>query len=71
MFLSSFDAVRQTLFDKHTIGTFLHNGRGLFGSDFGSCSFTIRNSAMPAYKGIVRRLFDKGCSVASASTELN
>lgn len=65
MFLSSFEAVRQRLFDKHAIETFLHNGRGVFGADFGSCSFTLRNSLMPTYKGTFRRLFDKGSIVAS------
>src|SRR5262249_31944748 len=41
------------------------NGRGVFGSDFGSCSFVIRNTPLPNYKGVYRRLFDKPGSVAT------
>ena len=43
MFLSSFEEVRKRIFDHQTIDTFIHNGRGVFGSDFGSCSFVFRN----------------------------
>jgi hypothetical protein len=64
MFLSSFDAVRRSLFDNQTIDSFVHNGRGVFGSDFGSCSFVIRNNSLRAYRGVFRRLFDKQGSVA-------
>ena len=45
MFLSSFENVRESASVAHqTIDTFIHNGRGVFGSDFGSCSFVIRNA---------------------------
>jgi type II restriction/modification system DNA methylase subunit YeeA len=65
MFLSSFEDVRRSLFDYQTIDTFIHNGRGVFGSDFGSCSFVFRNLNIPHFLGIYRRLFDKQGSVAS------
>jgi hypothetical protein len=65
MFLSSFEAVRRALFKHTTIDTFSHNGRGVFGSDFGSCAFTIRNDHLPNYRGSYRRLFSKQGSVAS------
>jgi Eco57I restriction-modification methylase len=65
MFLSSFERVRQSLFDFQTIDSFIHNGRGVFGSDFGSCSFVLRNQNFPAYRGVFRRLFEKQGSVAS------
>ena len=65
MFLSSFEEVRKSLFNEQTIDTFLHNGRGVFGSDFGSCSFVIRNAYLSGYRGTFRRLFDKQGSVAS------
>jgi hypothetical protein len=65
MFLSSFEEVRKTLFNDQTIDTFVHNGRGVFGSDFGSCSFVLRNLNLPAYRGVFYRLFDKQGSVAS------
>jgi type II restriction/modification system DNA methylase subunit YeeA len=65
MFLSSFEDVRKSLFDNQTIDTFIHNGRGVFGSDFGSCSFVYRNCAFPHFRGTYRRLFDKQGSVAT------
>ena len=65
MFLSSFEDVRRELFDHQTIDTFIHNGRGIFGSDFGSCSFVSAITACPAFRGVFRRLFEKQGSVAS------
>jgi hypothetical protein len=65
MFLSSFESIRQTLFDSQTIDSFIHNGRGVFGSDFGSCSFVLRNQNLFAYRGVFRRLFEKQGSVVS------
>jgi type II restriction/modification system DNA methylase subunit YeeA len=65
MFLSSFEELRRAIFDQQTIDTFIHNGRGVFGSDFGSCSFVIRKVSLPNFKGIYRRLFEKQGSVAS------
>jgi type II restriction/modification system DNA methylase subunit YeeA len=65
MFLSSFESVRRDLFNNKTIDTFIHNGRGVFGSDFGSCAFAIRNRCLSEYRGSYRRLFDKQGSVAS------
>lgn len=65
MFLSSFEDVRTSLFDSQTIESLIHNGRGIFGSDFGSCSFVIRNETLPNYRGTFRKLFEKPGSVAS------
>jgi hypothetical protein len=65
MFLSSFEEVRRSLSGGQTIDSFIHNGRGVFGSDFGSCSFVVRNQNMPAFRGVFHRLFDKQGSVAS------
>lgn len=65
MFLSSFEEMRKSLLDHQAIDTFSHNGRGVFGSDFGSCAFVFRNMQLPAYRGSYRRLFDKQGSVAS------
>ena len=64
MFLSSFETVRTSLFDHQTIDTFVHNGRGVFGSDFGSCSFVLRNHNLPSYRATYRRLFSKQGSVS-------
>jgi hypothetical protein len=65
MFLSSFEKLRKGLIQSRSIDTFIHNGRGVFGSDFGSCAFTFRNTIAPTFRGSYRRLFDKQGSVAS------
>lgn len=65
MFLLSFEAVRKSLFSHHTIDTFIHNGRGVFGSDFGSCSFVFRNRRQSGFRGSYRRLFDIQGTVSS------
>ena len=65
MFLSTFEELRDWLFTEATIETFSHNGRGAFGSDFGSCAFTFRHRFSPEYKGRYKRLFERQGSVAS------
>jgi hypothetical protein len=65
MFISSFEDVRRYLLDSQTFDSFIHNGRGVFGSDFGTCAFTFRNVSLPSYRAVFRRLFDKQGSVAS------
>ncbi|WP_141275925.1 BREX-1 system adenine-specific DNA-methyltransferase PglX, partial [Vreelandella aquamarina] len=44
MFLSTYEGVRKFIVDSCYIDTFVHNGRGVWGSDFGSCSFVFRKS---------------------------
>ena len=70
MFLSGFDELRVKLLSECTIENFCHNGRGVFGSDFGSCSFVIGRHASNEFKGIYKRLFEKQGSV-SDNGELN
>ena len=65
MFLSSFEDVRKLILKNYFLESLVHNGRGVFGSDFGSCSFTIRNRRSVDELGIFKRLFDKQGSVAS------
>ncbi len=65
MFLSGFEALRVSLLRKQTIDSFVHNGRGVWGADFGSCSFVIRNSALSSFQGTFKRLFDKQSNVPS------
>jgi type II restriction/modification system DNA methylase subunit YeeA len=60
MFLGSFESLRLSLITKNDIQSMLHLGRGIFGSDFGSVAFVIKNSRPNNdAKGIYRRLFDK------------
>ena len=43
LFLSSFDKLRDILINKKHIGSLLHMGRGIFGVDWGSTSFIVKN----------------------------
>jgi len=66
MFLSSFEVFRKELLDKVHILNFLHLGRGIFGSDFGSVAFVCKQTSCTIdNKGTYRRLFDKHVKVRS------
>lgn len=65
MFLSTFEDLRSYIFSKSNIQTMSHNGRGVFGSDFGSCAFTLQAEHLPQFKGLYKRLFEKQGSVSS------
>ena len=65
MFLSSFEDLRKKLIETSFIETMSHNGRGVWGSDFGSVAFTIRRSQNKNALGIYKRLFDKHVNVAT------
>lgn len=69
MMNSTFEAFRSELMDQGAICSLIHNGRGVFGSDFGSCSFTILNQPIRNFRGRYRRLFDKPSEVIG-NTEL-
>lgn len=60
---SSFNALRGDLLQKSTIINMLHFGRGIFGSDFGTTAFTIRNTKLKRYQATYRRLFDEPTKV--------
>ena len=65
MFLSSFDQLRNTICRSAPITSLVHNGRGVWGSDFGSCSYVLMRSSPHGFNGRFLRLFDKQGSVAS------
>ena len=65
MFLSAFEALREAIFSSAPVTSMVHNGRGVWGSDFGSCAFTLQRAAPTAFTGSFMRLFDKQGSVAS------
>jgi type II restriction/modification system DNA methylase subunit YeeA len=65
MFLSSFESIRKIIVNNQVIESLIHNGRGVWGSDFGSCSFIIRKFKLPNYKGTYKKLFKKQGSIAS------
>jgi hypothetical protein len=65
MFLSTFEKLREWVFAHNCVYTFLDNGRGVFGSDFGSCSFVLRSVSLPDLRATYRRLTAKRGSVAT------
>ena len=64
MFLSSFEALRRIIITNQQILGLLHNGRGVFGSDFGSVTFVMQN-INPYKSGCYRRLFKEHVQVRS------
>ena len=71
MFLSSFEHVRKEILHEFHIDTFVHNGRGVWGSDFGSCSFVIRNTPGRDIFGKYKKLFEKQGSVTTNEELIN
>jgi type II restriction/modification system DNA methylase subunit YeeA len=64
MFLGSFTRMRETLLQSQTFLSLLQLGRGVFGSDFGSVAFAVRNvRPNAAHVGTYRRLFEKHVQV--------
>ena len=57
MFLSSFESHRRILLKQKNISSLVHIGRGVWGSDFGSCAFVLGNSHSDTVKGVYKRLF--------------
>lgn len=55
---SSFTSLRREILLTSTFVNMLHLGRGVFGSDFGTTSFVIRNGLMKDYLATYRRLFE-------------
>ncbi len=65
LFLSSFADLRESLIYGINVQTLIHNGRGVWGADFGSCAFTIKNSLPSSKLAHFRRLFQKTSEVQS------
>lgn len=64
MFIKSFEELREKLLSSQHIQSLLHLGRGIFGSDFGSVAFVIKNSLGDGL-GVYRRLFKEHVQVRS------
>ena len=64
MFLASFTDLRDKLITEASICSLIHLGRGIFGSDFGSLTFTIKNTR-DSVDGVYRRLFERHVQVRS------
>lgn len=65
MFLESFEDLRKQLLNEVAISTLIHNGRGLWGADFGSCAFVLHKTPLGAGQGSYKRLFSKPSEVNS------
>jgi len=65
MFLSSFEKFREIIVKIAPVKTLVHNGRGVWGSDFGSCSYVLQSSSDTRMVGRFLRLFDIPGSVSS------
>ena len=65
MFLSSFEKLREHILQNTYISTLIHQGRGIFGSDFGSVCFCLKKSPDNNKKGVYRRLFKEHVKVDS------
>ena len=62
---SSFEQFRYMLLEKYTFVNMLHNGRGIFGSDFGTTAFVIRYAHLEKYAAVFHQLFDEMGAVDS------
>ena len=65
MFLSSFEKLRTQFLKKCHITSLLHNGRGVWGGDFGSAAFVFTNSTAENFSGAYIRLFKKQGEIQS------
>ncbi len=65
MFLSSFTDLRKKIATDSFVVSCLHNGRGVWGPDFGSCSFVLERSHNVGRRSVFRRLFQKQGEVQS------
>lgn len=63
MNLSSCEELRIKTVNDNTLYSLLNFGRGIFGSDFGSCAFVFRNGKTEKYKSRLYKLFEKQGSV--------
>ena len=64
MTLSTFAETRKVIVGTHAIECLVDNGRGVWGSDFGSCGFILKKNGLSEYRAIYRKLYDKAGSVA-------
>ena len=56
---TGFEKLRDRLLRTTHFRTFLQCGRGVWGSDFGSCAFVLVKGEAPMFKGVFRRLFKR------------
>lgn len=59
MFLKTFESLRVSLLESTHISSLIHCGRGVWGSDFGSCAFVIQSARNLEKFGTFKRLFKR------------
>ena len=64
MFISSYEELRNIILNTQHISSLINNGRGIFGSDFGSVTFVMHNCVYHS-KGYYRKLYKKHVQVRS------
>lgn len=57
--LVSFEKIRVKLIKEKTFSNLIHMGRGIFGIDFGSVSFVVRNSHVGNYTAKYMKLYER------------
>lgn len=67
MNIASCKNFRKKAIESYTLQSLLHCGRGIFGSDFGSCAFCFETQKVDKYRSLVYRLFSQQGSVESLS----
>jgi type II restriction/modification system DNA methylase subunit YeeA len=63
MFLNAYEKLRNWLIQNIRFSSLLHMGRGVFGSDFGSIAFCVKNTSNNSSTGVYRRLFKRHVKV--------
>lgn len=59
MFLTAFEALRQSIIKYNKIESLLHLSRGVFGADFGASTCVVSNTIAPDSRGIYFRLVQR------------
>ena len=65
MFISSYENLRIKIIEEKTFINMLHLGRGIFGSDFGTTTFIIKNNSIKGYKSTFKQLYEDRNAVDS------
>jgi len=68
MFLSSFENARKKILSESHIISLIENGRGVWGSDFGSCSFILKYQGNDDFEGSYKKLFTQQGKVNANET---
>ena len=66
MFITTFEKLRSYVLGNTHISSLVHNGRGVFGSDFGTVAFVLCKGGIRNYCGTFKRLFEEYGSVSSS-----